>query len=558
MRDPVGGQVPQQPLATATLTSPTTVVLNWAAPDNGGSAITAYNVYRGSDTAKETVIANLPATARSYEDLAGGAAFFYYVTAVNSIGESALCDKVIPAAAAPIPDPCTLPGAKVVDDATGDQLGAPNNKDLDIQSISIAEPFFPDNSSKLIFTMKVADLSTVGPDRQLRIIWTPKTPPSAVADRYYVGLTTNAASTVSYEYGTVTSNGNVPTTLGAADAGSFNKDGTIQITVSTSKIGNPKAGDTLASLSGRNFAGTGTATLTKSSAADATADAAYAVVGNAFCQNPPPPPAITPPPPVKPPGIQLVNIAGRVFTQSGDRVGIGGFIISGNTSKRVIVRGIGPSMTANGAPVNGRIMDPTLELFDREGRIGFNDNWREGGQQEEIQASGVAPSDSRESALIAKLQPGLYSGVVRGNNAEGIASIEIYDLDIPNAQLGNLSVRGDVQTNDNILIAGLIIGSGDARRVLVRSIGPELNGRIPGALQDPKIELHDGNGTPLVANDSWKAAPNAAEISATGLAPTDDREPAALMTLGPGLYTSVVRGANDTTGIATSEAYKIE
>ena len=553
--DPAGALLPSSPLVTATLNPPSTVRLTWAAPADGGSAITSYNIYRGSDGVVETVIANVPSTARSYDDPAGSAGSFYYVTAINTVGESSKCDKVVPTAAAAIPDPCTLPGSKVVDDGNGDQLGAPNNKDLDIQSISIAEPFFADNSTKLIFTLKVADLSTVPADRQYRIIWTPKTPPSSTDDRYYVGMTSTAPGTVNYEYGTVSSSGNVPVTKGAADSGSFTADGTIRITLAASKIGNPKAGETLASLSGRTFAGSGTGTVTKTSAADSTADSAYAVVGNASCANPTPAPSPTPT--VPPTAIQLANISGRVLTQSGDRVGIGGFIVSGNQAKRVLVRGIGPSINVNGQPVSGRISDPTVELFDREGRIGFNDNWREGGQQDEIAATGLAPQDSRESAIVARLQPGLYTGIVRGANEEGVGLVEVYDLEPANGELGNLSVRANVQTGDNILIAGLIIANGTPQRVLVRSIGPELNGRVAGALQDPQLELHDGNGATLIANDNWRSAPNATDIAATGLAPADDREPAAMMTLGPGLYTSVVRGTNNTTGVATSEAYKV-
>jgi hypothetical protein len=256
----------------------------------------------------------------------------------------------------------------------------------------------------------------------------------------------------------------------------------------------------------------------------------------------------------------LLNISGRVSTQSGGNVGIGGFIVSGSGTKKVILRAIGPSMQSGGKAVNGRMDDPFLELRDGDGKLmKADDNWRDS-QESEVEQTELAPSDTRESAIVASLSAGNYTAVVSGaNNSGGIGLVEVYDLEPSNpAELGNLSVRADVRTGDDVLIDGIIIRGGNPKRVLFRGIGPELTGRgVANALQDPTIELHDGNGALLLGNDNWKDAPNRAEIEGTGLAPTDDRESAVLMTLSPGNYTSIVRGANDTMGVALSEAYKL-
>ena len=269
---------------------------------------------------------------------------------------------------------------------------------------------------------------------------------------------------------------------------------------------------------------------------------------------------VTPVPTPTPANVQLLNISGRVLTQGGDKVGIGGFIISGTNSKTVIIRALGPSMTSGGAPVPGRLDDPMLELRASDGHvIQSNDSWRST-QEQQIQQSGLAPTDNREAAIIVSLPAGQYTAIISGaNNSSGIGLVEVYDLEstLP-GELGNLAVRADVKTGDNVLISGLILGGSNPRRVLCRAIGPSLQSQLGSAvLQDPVLELHDANGGTIGTNDNWRNASNASEIEATGLAPTNDNESAVLMPLGPGNYTSIVRGVNNTTGIAVSEAYKL-
>jgi hypothetical protein len=271
-------------------------------------------------------------------------------------------------------------------------------------------------------------------------------------------------------------------------------------------------------------------------------------------------PVITPIPTPTPANVQLLNISGRVLAQGGDKVGIGGFIISGTTNKKVILRAIGPSLQSGNTPVPGRLDDPRLELRASDGTLlQSNDSWRST-QEQEIFNSGLAPSDNREAAIIASLPPGQYTAIISGaNNSNGIGLVEIYDLEatLP-GELGNLAVRADVKTGDNVLISGLILGGSTPKRVLCRAIGPSLQNQLGNAvLQDPLLELHDGNGATVSTNDNWRNASNAAEIEATGLAPTNDNESAILMPLGPGNYTAIVRGVNNSTGIAVSEAYKL-
>ena len=258
-------------------------------------------------------------------------------------------------------------------------------------------------------------------------------------------------------------------------------------------------------------------------------------------------------------GPGLVNISARAQVGTGDRVCIAGFIIQGDAAKtkRIVIRGIGPSLQVGGVPLAGKLMDPAIELHDSAGAtILVNDDWRSS-QQAEILSTGLAPSNNKEAALIAVLHPGGYTAILRGVGATtGIGLIEIYDLDGSlDPDLGNLSARADVETGDSILIGGLIVRSA-SKQVLLRALGPELaNSGVAGVLSNPVMELHDSNGALLVSNDNWRDAPNSTAIEATGLAPTDDRESAILITPAPGNYTALVRGAGNTTGTALLEVY---
>jgi glucose/arabinose dehydrogenase len=256
----------------------------------------------------------------------------------------------------------------------------------------------------------------------------------------------------------------------------------------------------------------------------------------------------------------LVNLATRLRVQTGDNVLIGGFILTGSAPKKVILRAIGPSLTVNNQPLEGRLTDPTLTLFDSTAPVDTNDDWMNSPQKQEIIDSTVPPTDPKESAIVATLQPGNYTAIMSGvNGAIGIGVVELYDLDQPApANPSNISTRGLVQTGDNVMIGGFIVGGSQNRSVLARALGPSLTALgVPGALQDPVIELHNSSGTTLASNDNWKSDQEA-QITAIGLAPSDIREAAILSTpLAPGNYTAIVRGSGDTTGVALVEIYQL-
>lgn len=245
---------------------------------------------------------------------------------------------------------------------------------------------------------------------------------------------------------------------------------------------------------------------------------------------------------------------------TGDNILIGGFIITGNSDKKVLLLAKGPSIAVNGDPVPGRMTDPTLELHDSNGALMIaNDDWKSSPQRTEIENSGLAPTDDRESAILQTLSPGVYTGVLAGkNNSTGIALIEIYDLDAGHSILANLSSRGLVDTGDNVMIGGFIAGNQNGNtKVLVRGIGPSLQGKVPNPLGDPILELHDSNGNTLETNDNWRDSPERAEIEATGIPPSNDLESAILRSVSPGGYTAILRGKSGS-GIALVEIYNIK
>jgi hypothetical protein len=269
----------------------------------------------------------------------------------------------------------------------------------------------------------------------------------------------------------------------------------------------------------------------------------------------------------------LGNISTRLEVGTSDRVMIVGFIVQGSSPKTVLIRGIGPSLTHFGVP--NVLANPQLELHNANSLIARNDNWQTtqiGGiitsnQVAEIRNSGLAPSNALESALIATLPPGNYTAIVRGvNNTTGNGLAEVYDLSANSGSLlANLSTRGFVQTGDNVMIGGFIVVT-QPTRVIIRAIGPSLTRLgVPTALANPQLELHNANSL-IARNDNWQTtqiggiitSDQVAEIRSTGLAPSNPEESAIIATLQPGTYTAIVRGVNNTTGIALVEVYDLQ
>jgi hypothetical protein len=243
--------------------------------------------------------------------------------------------------------------------------------------------------------------------------------------------------------------------------------------------------------------------------------------------------------------------------ETGDNALIAGFIITGSSPKKVIIRGLGPSLGIAGA-----LADPSLELNMSGGPIS-NDNWRsDATQAQAIIASGIPPANDFEPAIIATLDPGAYTAVMRGNgNTTGVGLVEVYDLDssVP-AVLGNISTRGIVRTGDNVMIAGLIIGAGQAdSRVVFRVLGPSLGAAgISNPLNDPTLRLVNSSGTVVAQNDNWQDdAAQAAQLTALSISPSNAFESAIAANLSPGAYTAVVADKNGNAGTGLVEVYNI-
>lgn len=261
---------------------------------------------------------------------------------------------------------------------------------------------------------------------------------------------------------------------------------------------------------------------------------------------------------------QLQNIATRLKVLPGDKTLIGGFIVSGNAPKKVMLRGIGPSL-----PFAGGLADPTLELHLSNGATVTNDNWKindQTGQSQEaaIRATTIPPSNDLEPALVQTLDPGNYTAIMRGKNGgEGIGLVEVYDLDAnAPSELANISTRGFVDNGDNVMIGGVILGPAGFGRgeIIVRAIGPSLS--VPDVLANPTLEVRNSQGDKLASNDNWKIDDSTGQsqqtqILATTIAPTNDFESAVVVMLSPGNYTAIVAGKNGGTGIGLVEAYNL-
>ncbi|HEY2714420.1 MAG TPA: hypothetical protein VGI60_18055 [Chthoniobacterales bacterium] len=273
------------------------------------------------------------------------------------------------------------------------------------------------------------------------------------------------------------------------------------------------------------------------------------------------------------PAATLRNISTRLEVLTGDNVGIVGFIVQGSAAKKVIIRGIGPSLAEPPFNVPGVLANPMLSLHtsDDQGNdvvVATNDDWKLNdatgqSQETEIEATNLAPTKDLESAILVTLDPGEYTAILSGrNNGTGNGLVEAYDLDASGSNdslLANISTRGFVGTADKVMIGGLIIGPDTARSatVVVRAIGPSLANppfNISGVLSDPTIELHDANGDTIAANDDWQQDSQSAQIPKE-LQPSNAKESALYRTLAPSAYTAIVSGSDNTIGVGLVEVY---
>jgi hypothetical protein len=259
------------------------------------------------------------------------------------------------------------------------------------------------------------------------------------------------------------------------------------------------------------------------------------------------------------------NISTRANVGTGDNVLIGGFIITGTDPKTVVLRAIGPSLDVNN--VSDSLADPFLELHDSTGALLVtNDNWMDlsADDQTTLNDNMLAPNDPAESALVMTLDPGVYTAIVRGvNDTTGVALVEVYDIDggTTDSKLANISTRGFVETGENVMIGGIILGGGGGgfSTVIVRGLGPSLsNANVSEVLANPFLELHNGDGDLIDSNDNWMDDPNMQMVSDAGLAPTDPNEAALYEILPAAPYTAILSGVGDTTGIGLVEFYNTD
>jgi hypothetical protein len=442
--------------------------------------------------------------------------------------------------------------------------------------------------------IKVSDLSTIPAAATWRASFAVNSPHSVLSadgtytygasdhgDQFYVQAATSAQGTQTFTYGKAVrlADGTITyTSIGAADKGNFNQDdNTVSIQISVAKLnavltaaGHPtiQNGTIVTGLRGHTTA----AASGIARGDDTLGGTQFGVHDSAFPPLPPGPeptplplvavaPGATPVP--TPPNTDLANIATRVSVTTGNN-GAAGFIKRTGSTKRVLIRGTGPSLSGF---VSGPLADPAIDILDGNNTIiASNDNWR-GPQEAEITSTGLAPTNDKEAAVIVNLKgtgaTNNFTAVLKGaGGAQGIGVIEVYDLDAASfADLGNVSTRGNVGTSENVLIGGLIVrdssGRNQSQPIVVRGIGPSLTSAgITNPLGDPFIELRNGQGTLIEANDDWTTASQVGTIPAL-LRPTNIKESAIKQTLSPGSYTVVLRGADNGAGTGVVEAYNL-
>jgi hypothetical protein len=452
-------------------------------------------------------------------------------------------------------------------------------------------------------TMRVSDLSVLPGQTTWQMSFAANAPHNVLsatgtysfgasdhADQFFLEADTDVNGGQTFTYG-VTSRANdgklIYTIVGSADAGEFNAaDNTVSVQVSVAKLnailstaGHPLItnGTVFSGLRSRSYtievvppvSGQGSRQGRRDVARGGTEFVAHDTSfnpGPIATPTPYPPPFVAPgaTPVPTPPRRRLANIATRVNVQGGQNDGIAGFIKRNAATKRVMVRALGPS-TGIGS---GALQDPVLRVFDSTGaQIATNDNWR-ATQQAEISASGLAPKNDKEAAVIINLTGATpnsnYTAILSGaNGGAGIGLVEVYDLDAESfADLGNVATRGFVGTGASVLIGGFVVSddsfTNQPQNILVRGIGPSLSASgVSNPLQDPFIELHDSQGAVITSNDDWGSSPDAAALALSGAAPSNPKESAILKTLAPGAYTVILKGATGGTGVGNVEAYNL-
>jgi uncharacterized protein (DUF1800 family) len=264
---------------------------------------------------------------------------------------------------------------------------------------------------------------------------------------------------------------------------------------------------------------------------------------------------------------RVVNLSTRGQVGTGPNVMIAGFVVNPGGPKNVLIRAVGPGLARIGLS-SGLLADPVIDVYNSSGaKILTSRDWTAdlATTFTSVGAFSLA-TGSRDDALVATLNPGLYTALVSGvGGTSGLAMVEVYDV-TGAARLINLSTRAQVGSGAGVLISGLVVAPGaGVRKVLIRGAGPTLN-QLPGvtgALADPALTVFDVAAVPIATNDNWESAGNRAVLTAAFAQvgafpfPAGSKDAALLLDLAPGNYTVHVSGVGNTTGLALVEAYDV-
>jgi hypothetical protein len=266
--------------------------------------------------------------------------------------------------------------------------------------------------------------------------------------------------------------------------------------------------------------------------------------------------------PVAPPPVELIsgsrirNLSASAVPGKGNQSIKMDFIVKGSGMSG-LVRAIGPGLDAFTSSATAA--DPKITLTSAGATLAANDNW--GGSTAlasvftQVGAFPLA-ANSKDAALVHALDPNSYSAAVSGKTG-GLAMIEVYDVGATAGRLSAIKVAAPVGTGDQRLVGGFTITGSEPLRVLIRAVGPGLDGR--GILVDPQLELHRGS-TFVVRNDNWDgtaALINSFELAGATSLPSSSKDAAVEVTLEPGTYTATISGVNNTTGYAQLEVYEV-
>ncbi|MBI5768012.1 MAG: PD40 domain-containing protein [Verrucomicrobia bacterium] len=268
----------------------------------------------------------------------------------------------------------------------------------------------------------------------------------------------------------------------------------------------------------------------------------------------------------------LKNLSTRGVVGSGADMLIAGFVVGGTSPKQVLIRAVGPTLASFG--VTGALADPQLQILSGTSIVTTNDNW--GGSPAIVSAAASVgafplPATSRDSAVIALLQPGAYTAQVSGiGGTTGVALMEIYDVDnqapFSAQKIMNLATRGTVTPGQGLLVAGFVVSGNTSKKLLIRGVGPSLAGVgiSSGFLADPVLKIVKNSDNSIVReNDNWETgndtssvADASQKVGAFNLA-AGGKDAVILINLPPGGYSAQVSGANNGSGIALIEVYEV-